>query len=103
VLSESLRVPNPLDAWPASRAGRLAVVTSITAPVGLHDRVRLVWSLDGVPFQRSRHIEVVGGRTAGYRVWSVVAVPAARAGQRVLLHLETEGGQLIGRASLPVR
>ena len=103
IVPTSLRIPSPLDGWSASDGGRLAVVSAIRAPVGLHDRIRLVWSLDGDEFQRSRSIDVVGGRAAGYRVWSVVTVPATRAGQRILLNLETEGGQLIGRASLPVR
>ncbi len=103
IATGSLRIASPLDAWTASDGGRLAVVSAIRAPVGLHDRVRLVWSVEGKEFQRSRGIDVVGGRAAGYRVWSVVAVPATRAGQRIVLNLETEGGQLIGRTSLPVR
>lgn len=103
VLPESLRVPAPIETWTSRDGGRLAVVTAIAAPAGLHDRVRLVWSLDDVVFQRSRSIDVVGGRAAGYRVWSVVMVPASRPGQRLRLELETEGGQLIGRAVLPVR
>jgi len=99
----SLRVSSPLEAWPAGAGGRLAVVTAIRAPAGLHDRVRMVWRVDDAEFQRSRSIDVAGGRSAGYRVWSAVAVPATRAGQQVTLDLETDGGQLIGRASLAVR
>jgi hypothetical protein len=78
------------------------VVTAVSAPLGLKDRVRHLWSVDGVAVQASAAYEVTGGRTEGYRLWTSLVLPAGRATTRVSVDVQTEGGQLIGRAILPV-
>jgi hypothetical protein len=95
-------VPRTLDALPSGFTGRLYVVTAISAPLGLRDRVRHVWRIDGTEVQTSPYYEVTGGRTEGYRLWTVRTLDANATPSRIEVDVETEGGQLIGRATLPV-
>jgi hypothetical protein len=96
-------VPSPLDTIEASYTGRIYVVTPIWAPLGLRDRVRHQWSAAGRPIFTSPYYEVTGGRSQGYRLWTSAPVSALAAGTRLQVDVETEDGQLVGRAHLPVR
>lgn len=90
----------PVDALPAGHAGPLYVLTAIYAPNGLHDRVRHVWYVDGARVWASRWYDVDGGREEGYRLWTGRGTLPVTARSRVHVDVETEGGQLIGRARL---
>jgi hypothetical protein len=83
--------------------GQLHAVTAIRAPLGLRDRVRHRWSLDGSPVFTSAAYTVTGGSARGFRLWTAVTLRDLRPGQEVRVDVETEAGQLIGRARLPVR
>lgn len=96
-------VPAALSAIDAGYTGRLYVVTPIWAPLGLRDRVRHRWTVDGKALFTSPFYEVTGGRNQGYRLWSSAPAVGLPAGARVAVDIETEAGQLVGRAHLPVR
>jgi hypothetical protein len=98
-----LRVTAPVAELPAGFSGRLHVVTPISAPLGLKDRVRHRWSVNDVPIGTTASYEVTGGRAQGYRLWTAVPLTGVPTGATVRVDVETEAGQLIGRAQLPVR
>ncbi len=93
-------VPVMLDAVPSDYRGSLYVLTAIYAPLGLHDRVRHVWYLGGERVWVSRWYDVEFGRDEGYRLWTGRGGLAIPAGTRLHVDVETEAGQLIGRARL---
>jgi hypothetical protein len=74
-------------------------MTSIVAPQGLQDNVRHRWFRDGEQFYQSPDYPVAGGREGGYRVWTY-ATPGPDV-RRLRVDVETAGGQLIGRVTLP--
>jgi len=90
----------PLAALAPDHQGPVYVLTSIYAPLGLHERVRHVWYVDDVRVWASRWYDVDGGRTEGYRLWTGRGTLALTAGSRIHVDVETEGGQLIGRTRL---
>jgi hypothetical protein len=96
----TLRMPAELETLPADHRGAVYVLTAIYAPLGLRDRVRHVWHVDGAQVWTSRWYEVNGGREEGYRLWTARSDLAVPAGARLHVDVETEGGQLIGRARL---
>jgi hypothetical protein len=96
----SLRLAAELEALPADYRGNVYVLTAIYAPLGLHDRVRHVWYQDDVPIWASRWYDVNGGRAEGYRLWTGRDNLSVPAGARLHVDVETEGGQLIGRARI---
>jgi hypothetical protein len=98
----SARAPTllaPLDALPAETPQRVFALTAVFAPLGLNDRVRHRWTVDGATVYASRYYEFSGGRPEGYRLWTYATLPALPAGARVVVSVETEGGQLIGQVS----
>jgi hypothetical protein len=87
---------------PLDVRSQLYVLTVIYAPQRLHERVRHVWYQDGRAIKRSRFYEIEpSGDARGYRLWSGLTLTRDTAGRPLHVDLETEGGQLIGRASLP--
>lgn len=93
-------VTSRLDRIPDVAGTRLYVVTAISAPLGLRDRVRHVWSIDGERAFVSPPYQVTGGREEGYRLWTSLALTPATRPAVVQVDVETEGGQLIGRTRL---
>ena len=96
---EDLRIVSPLTALPAT-PGRIAALTHIKAPLGLRENVRHRWTLDGREISTSRYHSVEGGRGLGFRLWTQVSWKANPAARALVVGVETEGGQLIGRARL---
>ena len=92
-----------LDVLPDTPGARLYVVTPVSAPLGLRDRVRHVWSVDGERVLVSAPYEVTGGRESGYRLWTSVTLKAEARPRVVQVDVETEAGQLIGRTQLQAR
>lgn len=97
----SLKVTSPLSATPARASVRIVGLTSIYAPLGLREQVSHEWYQDGSLVASSPFHEVTGGRKEGFRLWTGQSfnLTSARA---IRVDVVTEGGQLIGRASLPV-
>lgn len=100
-MTDGPRISRSIAATPTDPRGQVYVVTAIYAPRGLHDRVRHVWYHDRQPLKRSRWYDLDGGRREGYRLWTPLSLTHDLAGQSLRVDVETEGGQLIGRAYLP--
>jgi len=95
----ALSIVTPLDAIPSS-PGKIAVLSAIKAPMGLEENVRHRWTADGKVVYVSNYFHVSGGRKEGYRLWSQITWKAETAGHVLMVDVETQSGQLIGRAKL---
>jgi len=99
----AMRVAVPLEALEPGGPVRLYGVTAIRAPLGLKEKVRHRWYLDGKPIFASTAFEITGGRKDGFRLWTICTIEKLSAGDELYIDAETEGGQLIGRARIRVR
>lgn len=97
----SLQMVSPFEIIPSGWSGKVAALTAIKAPNGLKERVRHRWYLNGSLILEQDLKEIVGGRDRGFRLWSQAPWGPAEAGRKLILDVVTEGGQLIGRATLP--
>jgi len=97
---KGLVIAGPLQALPAG-SGKIVALTAIKAPLGLQERIRHCWYLDGKLLFASAYHSVTGGRKEGYRIWTQITWKEAFRGKELHVDVETRGGQLIGRARLP--
>jgi heme/copper-type cytochrome/quinol oxidase subunit 4 len=97
---ESLQIESPVMQLDPVRSLRLYALTAIKAPLGLHERVRHRWYENGKLIFASPFYNLVGGREEGFRLWTSHSFDNISPGTELRLDLETEGGQLIGRAAL---
>ena len=79
---------------------RLHIITRIKAPLGLKETVQHRWYKNDGLVWASPFIEVTGGREQGFRLWTNFQFDVIEAGAVVRVDAVTEGGQLIGRASI---
>ena len=89
-----------------ARAGidhRIYAVTAVYAPLGLADRLRHRWVASGRVLFQSAYYTVKGGREQGYRVWTSAPIDGLKAGTAITVDVETEGRQLVGRATISVK
>jgi hypothetical protein len=100
---QRLVASRPVASIPPAFDGRLYAVSAIHAPLGLRDRIRHRWIADGREVYRSPYYTVTGGRTQGFRLWTSARVRGLPAGVRLIAWVETEGGQIVGRAVVRVR
>ena len=96
----SRRVVSSLTELQPNQPLRVYGVTAIKAPLGLTERVRHRWHENGKLIFASPFYNMVGGREEGFRLWTSVSFNSIAPGTKLRLDLETEGGQLIGRAGL---
>jgi hypothetical protein len=94
---ESLRVLSPLSELRTDGPARFYGLTAIKAPLGLREMLQHRWYVNGRLVCASPFYNVVGGREAGFRLWTVCALGRISDGAELRLDLETEGGQLVGR------
>ena len=94
-----LAITGPVDVLPADWSGRIYAMTAISAPLGLKERVRQCWYRDRRLIYQSPYYQILGGRQEGYRLWTSTMISAG-SGDTLRVDVETEGGQLIGRAEL---
>ena len=99
---ESLRVESTVTELTPRPTVRLYGLTAIRAPLGLNERVQHRWYQNGKLIWASPFYNMTGGREEGYRVWTACSFDNIVSGTELRLDLETEGGQLIGRAVLRV-
>jgi hypothetical protein len=97
---ESLRLESTVTELTPRPTVRLYGLTAIKAPLGLNERVQHRWYQNGKLIWASPFYNMTGGREEGYRVWTACSFDKIAPGTELRLDLETEGGQLIGRASL---
>jgi hypothetical protein len=95
----SLHIVSPIQSLPTG-PGRIAVLTAIKAPLGLQERVRHLWYLDDKVIFASNYFSVTGGRKEGYRLWTQITWKSGFVGRVLTVDVETQSGQLIGRAQL---
>jgi hypothetical protein len=100
--AHALVVADPIGSLPQSWNRKVYALTPIRAPLGLKERVRHEWSLDRELVFASPFYTINGGRQPGYRLWTSYLAKGLSRGQSLRLDVKTEGGQLIGRAILPV-
>ena len=96
------RAITPVASLSPAWTGRVFVVTSLHAPLGLKDTVELRWYRGAQWLWSSRAVDVVGGRQQGFRLWSSVMVAEPGDPGAIRVDVVTGAGQLIGRATLPV-
>jgi len=95
-----LQIVSPFETIPSGWSGKVAALTAIKAPNGLKERVRHRWYLDGKLVVEQDLKKIVGGRGKGFRLWSQAPWGAGDSGKKLVLEIVTEGGQLIGNATL---
>lgn len=92
----------PLDTLVQAAAGtELWAYTPVFAPSGMTDTLVHDWSANGRKVASVR-LGLQGGRKEGFRTWSSSRWAAAQAGA-VQVDVNTSGGQLVGRLTIPVK
>ena len=94
------QVTGPVGTLPAGWSGRVYGVTSIYAPLGLHDRVCHRWYQDGHLVFASPFYRLDGGRPEGFRLWTSAPAADVKPGSRLTVEVWTEAGQLVGRGGI---
>jgi hypothetical protein len=102
VTRQTLEMSEQFARVPAGWSGTLDAVTAIDAPMGLAESVRHRWQIDGATVRTTSPHRVNGGRKEGFRLWTALPLESAPAGARISVDVETDNGQLIGRASIGV-
>jgi len=102
-LAESKAVAPVLTVVEPGQARQLHVQTPIKAPLGLKETVQHRWHKNGKLVWASPFIEVTGGREQGFRLWTNYLFEVIEPGALVRVDAVTEGGQLIGRATIKAR
>ncbi len=97
---DALRLESTVTELSAGLPVRLYALTAIKAPLGLREGVQHRWYRNGKLVWASPFYGVTGGRDEGFRLWTVCSLDNIKPGTQLRLDVETEGGQLIGRASL---
>jgi hypothetical protein len=87
---------DPTEAFAVSPE-QIACFTAVRAPRGLRDELFHVWRQNGVEVDRVP-LEVVGGREAGYRTWSIKHNLGRDPKGRWTCTVETVTGQVLGGA-----
>ncbi len=98
----ALEVVSPFEQVPPNWSRPIVALTAIKAPNGLTGKVHHLWYVDGRLVYSQAPREIIGGREKGYRIWSQITWGKNIKGRKITLDVETDGGQLIGRAYLPV-
>ena len=99
---QTLQMRERFDRVPGGWSGTLDAVTAIHAPMGLTESVRHRWRIDGVIVRSTEAHQVSGGRKEGFRLWTALPVERAPVGAHITVDVETDSGQLIGRATILV-
>ena len=97
---ESLRVEPALTRLDPGGSRRLYGLTAVRAPLGLKEKAQHRWYENGKLIYASPFYNTIGGREEGFRLWTACTLERVLPGSELRLDLETEGGQLIGRARL---
>lgn len=90
------RIVSPLTALEPGFSGRVHFLSAVRAPLGLRDRIRHVWFLNGERRFASRFFTLSGGRRQGFRLWTSLQLDALTQPATLRVCVETEAGQLVG-------
>ncbi len=94
----SLQIVDPLATLPDS-PGKIIFMAAIKAPLGLEEGVRHRWYMGGRLLWVSKSYSFEGSQQ-GYRVWTQINWSPDIQGRVLTVDVETDSGQLIGRARL---
>jgi hypothetical protein len=99
LIKKTSQLVSPLQYLPAGNF-KIYVLNTIKAPLGHREMVRHHWYLNGKKIYTSRSFRIIGQGGKGFRFWTYFTLKQV-AGRAVLrVDLQTEAGQLIGRARL---
>jgi hypothetical protein len=87
----------PVEELVAGASEPAFAFVAVEAPRGFRETVRLV--VDGDRLRETRPLDIEGGRAGGYRLWAPVRVGEPG---RIRATVSTEGGQVVGTASIRV-
>lgn len=94
------QISDPMISLPYGYEGKIYALTPIKAPFGLSEKVRHRWFVNGRLAMTTSPYQVTGGRKEGFRYWTYYTVKPGTSAQTIRVDVETESGQLIGRAIL---
>jgi hypothetical protein len=97
---ENKELSDPLLRLPSGGPFKIHALTAIRAPLGLKDRVGHCWYLNGKLVYASPFIKISGGRATGFRLWTFRTLKNIAPASTLRVDVQTEAGQLIGRARL---
>ncbi len=96
---KDFQLVSPLQFLPAGN-GKIYVLNTIKAPLGHKETVRHHWYLNGEKIYTSPSFQINGLGGKGFRFWTYFTLKQVEGGSVLRVDLQTEAGQLIGRARL---
>jgi len=99
IIKKDSQLVSPLQYLPAGNC-KIYVLNTIKAPLGQRETVRHHWYLDGEKIYTSRSFPIIGLGGKGFRFWTYFTLKQVPAKSVLRVDLQTEAGQLIGRARL---
>lgn len=97
----TLTIQEPVADLPAGFSGKIYVMTSVYAPVGLSDRIHHSWYLNGKKIYQSKFFDFIGGKKTGFRMWTFFTLKNIPPNSTLGVDVETQAGQPIGRSYIP--
>jgi hypothetical protein len=99
IIKKTFQLVSPLRYLPVGTC-KIYVLNSIKAPFELGERVRHHWYLNGRKIYSSPLFRIIGQGGRGFRFWTYFTLKQVPVGSVLRVDLQTEAGQLIGRARL---
>jgi hypothetical protein len=99
IIKKDSQPVSPLQYLPAGNF-KIYVLNTIKAPLGHKETVRHHWYLDGEKIYTSSSFQITGQGGKGYKFWTYFTLKQVERGSVLRVDLQTEAGQLIGRARL---
>lgn len=99
MIKENFQLVSPLQYLPEGNC-KIYVLNAIKAPLGHREMVRHHWYLNGEKVYVSRSFRITGQGRKGFKFWTYFTLKQVAVGAVLRVDLQTEAGQLIGRARL---
>jgi hypothetical protein len=99
IIRKDSQLISPLQYLPAGNF-KIYVLNTIKAPLGHRETVRHHWYLNGEKIYSSPSFRIIGLGGKGFRFWTYFTLKQVPLGAVLRVDLQTEAGQLIGRARL---
>ncbi len=101
MVKNQLKIYPTINSLPvAKKKQRIYILSAIKANITLKERVRHLWYLNGEKLFTSRLFHVIGRAGNGFRVWTAYSLPPLKQDSLLMVEVQTEGGQLVGRRVL---
>jgi hypothetical protein len=99
IIKKDSQLVSPLQYLPAGN-GKIYVLNTIKAPSGHKETVRHHWYLNGKKIYISSSFQIIGQGGKGFGFWTYFTLKRVPVGSVLRVDLQTEAGQLIGRARM---